>query len=163
VQTIAGPLTEGGIALDPRGTFLYAVASGTNSIMVYRINSYTGILTPATPSPLAEQSGAYTISIAPDGKSAYTIEDNNDLVSYALNNGKLTPVGNIYTHVFGQRIAVDPTSSFVYVPQACSNCPGGVYNVVNEFSIGSSGALTKFPASPVAAGTTPVGIAFTTQ
>lgn len=163
VQTIAGPSLAGAIAIDPRGTYLYAVGSGTNSILAYSINASTGLLMQANSSAMVEQDGAYTISIAPTGLFAYTIEKNNDLVSYALNNGAFTPTGSVYSQVYGQKIGIDPSGSFVYVPQACGNCPGGVYNVVNEFSIGGTGALTKIPGSPAAAGTTPWGIAFTTQ
>jgi 6-phosphogluconolactonase len=163
VQTIAGPLSVGGIALDPHGTYLYAVGPGTNSILAYSVSASTGLLTPAGSSPMVEQNGAYTISISPTGLFAYTIENNNDLVSYALDNGVFTPIGSVYARVYGEKIGIDPSGSFVYVPQACSNCPSGVYNVVNEFSIGSTGALTKISGSPAAAGTTPWGIAITTQ
>jgi 6-phosphogluconolactonase (cycloisomerase 2 family) len=162
-QTIAGPSDVGGIALDPHGTYLYAVGPGTNSILTYSINASTGLLTSAGSSPMAEPNGAHTISISPTGQFGYTIEDNNDLVSYALNDGAFKPIGSVYAQVYGQRIGIDPSGSFVYVPQACSNCPSGVYNVVNEFSIGSTGTLAKIPDSPVAAGTTPWGVAFTTQ
>jgi 6-phosphogluconolactonase (cycloisomerase 2 family) len=162
-QTVAGPSMGGGIALDPHGTYLYAVGSGTNSILAYSVNASTGQLTPARSSPMVEQSGAYIISVSPTGQFAYTIENNNDLVSYSLSNGAFTSVGSVYPLVYGQRIGVDPSGSFVYVPQGCSNCPGAAYNVVNEFSIGGTGALTKISGSPVAAGTTPWGIAFTTQ
>ena len=162
-ETIAGPSSLGGIALDPHGTYLFAVGAGNNSILAYSIDASSGLLTPAGSSPMVEQDGAYTLSISPTGQSAYTIENNNDLVSYKLNNGVFTPIGSVYAQVYGERIGIDPSGSFVYVPQACSNCPSGVYNVVNEFSIGSTGALTKIPGSPVAAGTTPWGIAFATQ
>jgi DNA-binding beta-propeller fold protein YncE len=163
VQTIAGPLSLGGLALDPHGTYLYSVGSGTNSILTYSVNASTGLLTVAGSSPLLYQDGAYTISISPTGQFAYTIEKNNYLVSYVLSNGVFTPIGTVYSQVYGQRIGIDPSGSFVYVPQACGNCPGGVYNVVNAFSIGSTGALTRFPGVPVAAGTTPWGIAITSQ
>jgi 6-phosphogluconolactonase len=165
VQTIAGPSVPNtsGIALDPHGTYLYAVGTGTNSIETYSINASTGLLTLAGSSPMLEQNGAFTLAISPTGQFAYTIEDDNDLVSYSLSNGVFKPVGTVYTQVYGLQIGIDPSGSFVYVPQACSNCPGGAYNVVNEFSIGSTGALTKIHGSPVAAGTTPWSIAFTTQ
>jgi 6-phosphogluconolactonase len=165
VQTIAGPSNPNacGIAFDPHGTYLYAVGSGANSIENYSINASTGLLTPAGSSPTVEQNGAYTIAISPTGQFAYTIENNNDLVSYALSNGVFKPVGSVYAQVYGAQIGIDPSGSFVYVPQACSNCQGGAYNVINEFSIGSTGALTKISGSPVAAGTTPWGITFTTQ
>jgi DNA-binding beta-propeller fold protein YncE len=163
MQTIAGPSSADGIALDPHGTYLYAVGSGSNSILAYNINTSTGLLTPAPSTPMVEQQGAYTISVSPTGQSAYTIENNNDLVSYALKNGVFTPTGSVYAQVYGLKIGIDPSGSFLYVPQACGTCPSGVYNVIHEFSIGSTGALTKISGSPVAAGTTPWGIAFTTQ
>ena len=165
VQTTVGPSNSGAcaIAFDPRGTYLYTVGSGTNSILVYSINASTGLLRPAGSSSMVEQNGAYTIAISPTGQFAYTIENNNDLVSYALNNGVFKPIGSVYTQIYGQMIGIDPSGSFVYVPQACSACSSGVYNVVNEYSIGSSGALTKIPGSPVSAGTAPSSIAFTTQ
>jgi 6-phosphogluconolactonase (cycloisomerase 2 family) len=163
LETIAGPRAPGGIALDPHGTFLYAVGAGTNSILTYSMNASTGRLTPAGSSPMLERNGAYTISISPTGRFAYTIENNNDLVSYALKNGEFTPVGTAYKQVYGQRIGVDPSGRFLYVPQACGNCPGAVHDVINEFSLGRKGELKKLPGSPVAAGRTPWGIAFTTR
>jgi 6-phosphogluconolactonase len=162
VQTIAGPSNPGAIAIDPHENYLYAVGSGSDSIQTYTINASTGLLTLLNSSPLVEQNGAYTISVSPTGQFAYTIENNNDLVSYALNNGVFTPIGSTYPHRYGTMIGIDPSGSFVYVPQACSaNC--AVYNVVYEFSIGGTGALATIPGSPVLAGTTPVEIAFTTQ
>jgi 6-phosphogluconolactonase len=163
VQTIAAPLSVGGIALDPHGTYLYAVGPAANSIQAYSISASTGLLTPAASSPMLEHNGAYTISISPTGLFAYTIENNNDLVSYALDSGVFTPTGSVYAHVYGQRIGIDPSGRFVYVPQACGNCASSVSNFVNEFSIGPTGALTQIPGSPAAAGKTPWGIAFTTQ
>ena len=163
VQTITGPLQGGTIALDPRGTYLYAVGAGANSIQAYRINPSTGLLTPASSSPMGTRTGAYTISISPNGRFAYTIENTSDLVSYAVNDGVFTPIGSVYSQVYGARIGIDPSGRFVYVPQACSNCSGAAYDVVNEFSIGRTGALKKIPGSPVAAGKTPWDIAITTR
>jgi len=163
VQSVAGTSIGGNIALDPQGAYLYAVGPGTNSILAFSVDASTGLLTPASPSPMVEQDGAYTISISPSGKFAYTIEKNNYLVSYTLQDGRFTQTGSVFAQVYGERIGIEPSGSFVFVPQACSYCQSGVYNVVNEFSIGSTGALTKLSSSPVAAGTTPWGIAFTTQ
>jgi|GEM_PF-2416682 len=162
-QAEAGPAQGDGLALDPAGGYLYAVGAGSNSISTYSIDQGSGLLKPVKSSPLVEQNGAYTISVSPNGQFAYTIENNNDLVSYALSNGAFTPVGKTYSGIYGEQVAVDPSGSFVYVPQACSKCPSGVYNVVHEFSIGSSGALTPLPVSTVAAGVTPWGITVTSQ
>lgn len=163
MQTIPGPTLGGAIALDPSGNYLYVVGSGNNSILTYGVNATTGLLTQANLSQMLEKDGSYTIAVSPTGQYAYTIENNNDLVSYAISNGALTPIGTPYSGVYGLQIAVDPSGSFVYVPQACSNCPSGVYNVVNEFSIGSTGALSKVAGSPIASGVTPVGITVTSQ
>ena len=163
VQTIAGPGGLGTVALDPRGKFLYAVGSSNNSILVFSVNAFTGLLTLAASSPMVEKDGAFTISIAPNGKSAYTIENNNDLVSYALIKGVFTPIGSVYSRIYGQRIGIDPKGKFLYVPQACGNCSSQVHDVVHEFSIGRTGVLKKIAGSPVNAGVTPWGIAFTTR
>lgn len=162
-QTIAGPSSGFGLALDPAGAYIYAVGSGNNFIQAYAINGTTGLLTLSKSSSMLEQNGAYTITVAPSGKFAYTIEANNLLVSYAVQNGQFTPVGTAFAGVNGMQIGIDPTSSFVYVPQACSYCINGVYNVVNEFAIGSNGALTRMPTGTIAAGKTPWGITITTQ
>jgi 6-phosphogluconolactonase len=150
-----------GIALDPAGNYLYV--TGSNAILSYSIDPASGLLKLAKSSPTAEQMGEITIALSPNGQFAYTIESDNELVSYTVSNGAFTPVGKVYLGVYGQQIAVDPSGSFVYVPQACNNCPGGLYNVVHEFSIGSTGALTPLPGSTIAAGVTPWGITVTSQ
>lgn len=163
LQSIPGPDSGDGIALDPAGNYLYAVGSGTNSILTYSINAASGLLTQTKSSAMMEKNGAYTIAVSPNGLFAYTIENNNDLVSYSVSNGVFLPVGSVYSGVYGEQISIDPSVSFVYAPQACSFCQSGVYNVVNEFAIGSTGALTKISGSPVAAGVTPWGITLTSQ
>jgi 6-phosphogluconolactonase (cycloisomerase 2 family) len=157
-QTLPGPVQGDALALDPAKNYLYAVGSDTNSILTYSINPISGILTQTKLSAMVKQSGALTIAISPAGQFAYTIEGDSDLVSYSISNGAFTPVGKAYSGVYGEQIAVDPSGSFVYVPQACSFCPSGVYNVVQEFSVGSTGALTPLSVPGVAAGVTPWGI-----
>lgn len=156
----------GGIALDPGKSYLYAAAS--NFLLAYAIDPTSGLLTLAKSTTMATthmtiQTMAYTLALSPDGNSAYTIENNNDLVSYTVSNGAFTPVGTIFSGVYGQQIAVDPSGSFVYVPQACSNCPSGIYNVVHQFSVAKTGALSPLPTPTVASGVTPWGITVTSQ
>jgi 6-phosphogluconolactonase len=162
-QTLKGPVQGSSLVVDPAQNYLYAVGGGTNSILTYSIDASSGLLTEAKLSAMVEQNGAYTISISPSGQFAYTIENNNDLVSYSINNGMFTPVGIVYPGVYGGQIAIDPSGSFVYVPQACSYCPSGLYNVVHEFSVGSNGALTPLSSPTVAAGVTPWGMTLTSQ
>jgi 6-phosphogluconolactonase (cycloisomerase 2 family) len=161
LQTIPGEFNSA-IALDPAGTYLYQV--GSNSILSYVIDPSSGRLSLSKSSPTALQPGGpYTITLSPSGQFAYTIENNNDLVSYSVNNGMFTPMGIVYTGVYGEQIAIDPSGSFVYVPQACSNCPSGLYNVVHEFTVGSNGTLTPLSSPTVAAGITPWGITLISQ
>ena len=162
LQTLPLPSQLGeGIALDPGGNYLYAV--DRYSLLSYGIDPVSGLLSLKNSTLQAEPNGAYTISLSPDGHFAYTIENNNDLVSYAVTGGVFAPVGAIYPSVYGLQIAVDPSGSFVYVPQACSNCPSGVYNVIHQFSITRTGGLVPLTAPTVAAGRTPFGITVTSQ
>jgi 6-phosphogluconolactonase len=162
-QTLPGPVQGLTLAMDPAQNYLYAVGAGTNTILTYSIDAISGLLAQAKSSAMAEQNGAYTIAVSPNGQFAYTIENNNDLVSYSISNGAFTPVGKAYPGVYGAQIAVDPSGSFVYVPQACSFCPSGMYNVIQEFSVGSTGALTPLSVPRVAAGVTPWGITVISQ
>lgn len=151
----------GGIALDPGRSYLYA--AGSNSLLAYGIDPASGLLSLAKSTPTAKQKGAYTISLSPDGNFAYTIENGDDLVSYTVNNGTFIPVGTIFSGVYGQQIAVDPSGNFVYVPQTCSSCPSGIYNVIHQFSIGKTGALTPLATPTIASGVTPFDITVTSQ
>jgi DNA-binding beta-propeller fold protein YncE len=140
----------------------YLYAADRLSLRSYAIDPVSGLLSLKNSSTQVE-GGAYTISLSPDGHFAYTIENNNDLVSYDVNNGVFIPVGTIYTGVYGLEIAVDPSGSFVYVPQACGNCPSGVYNVIHQYSITKTGRLAPLATPTVAAGMTPFGITVTSQ
>jgi 6-phosphogluconolactonase (cycloisomerase 2 family) len=163
LQTL--PLNVGSaLAMDPAGSYLYAV--GSKSILSYSIDPVSGLLKLAKSSLAFGESGAFTIALSPNGQFAYTLEGNNNtfnLVSYAVSNGTFTSVGKVFPGMWGFQISVDPSGRFVYMPLACSFCPDGIYNVIYEFSIGSTGALTPLPGSPVPAGVTPLGITVTSQ
>ena len=162
IQTLPGLVGGDGIALDPAGATLYAVGSGTNAVSTYSIAAATGLLTLAGSSPLLERNGAYTIALSADGRYAFTIENNNDLVPYTIAKGALTPSGPTISGVYGEQIAIDPSGAIAYVPQACSNCPSGLYNVVQQFTIGTAGSLTQL-AAPAASGVTPWGVTVISQ
>ena len=151
LQTLATQ-QYGDIAADPGGLYLYV--AGASALMSYAIDPASGLLSLAKTTPTAEMGGAYTIAISPNGNYAYTVEG-NDMVSYTVSNGVFTHVGTVYPGVYGQHIAVDPSGSFVYVPQACSYCASAAYNVVHEFAITTTGALTPLVTPTIAAGVTP--------
>lgn len=162
VQTVTGIGSGAGGALDPGGNFFYVADATKNVILAYSINASTGMLTLADTSPMA-LGASYTLAVSPTGQFAYTIENTTNLVAYSINNGVFKSIQTT-TGLFALKLTVDPSGSFVYAPQACSaNCPGGVYNVVSEFAIGSTGALTSISGSPVTTGITPTGITITTQ
>jgi len=161
LQSVPLPSQFGeGIALDPAGSYLYA--ADRDSLLAYGIDPVTGLLSLTKSTPQARK-GAYTLSLSPNGNFAYTIENSTDLVSYSVSGGAFVPLG-IYPGVFGLQISVDPSGGFVYVPQACSsNCPGGAYTLVHQFSITKTGSLLPLPTPTVASGVTPFGITVTSQ
>jgi 6-phosphogluconolactonase (cycloisomerase 2 family) len=158
VTTLPGPVEAGGLAVDPAGTFLYAVGAGSNSVDTFAINPSTGAITPATPSPLELQNGSYTITIDPSGKFAYTVEASQTLVAYSLQDGVLTGLNSGYTGALGSlQLTIDPSGSFIYAPQT------GSENSVSGFQIGASGTLSALPDSPTATGEWPFSMTITSQ
>jgi 6-phosphogluconolactonase len=158
ISTVLGPTQGRGLALDPAGTFLYAVGAGTNYVESFAINSITGAISPSTASPLVLQDGAFTISITPSGQFAYTVEKGQTLVAYRLQNGIFTSLGASYAGALGSlQLAMDPTGTFIYVPQT------GTANSISEFRIDTSGSLSELSGSPAAAGGWPQSIMITSQ
>jgi 6-phosphogluconolactonase len=158
IATAPGPTTGGGLAVDPAGKFLYAVGSGSNSIFAFTINPTTGEITPSTPSPLALQDGAYTISLDTSGRFAYTVEQGQTLVAYSVQNGILTSLGGSYSGALGSpQLTIDPTGSFIYAPQ------DGTVNSVSGFRINASGTLSGLPGSPTPSGQWPFSMTITSQ
>ena len=158
VTSIPGPAQAGGLALDPSGTLLYAVGAGSNSINTFTISSSTGAITASTPSSLELQDGAYTISIHPSGRFAYTVEAGQKLVAYGLQNGMFTSLNSIYSGALGSmQLAIDPSGAFIYAPQTGSS------NNVTGFRIDASGTLTALPGSPTMTGQQPMSVTIISQ
>ena len=166
LQNVSGPTAGQGLALDPAGRYIYAVGAGQDSILTYNVSSSSGLLAQAFTSPMGQPNGAYTITVSPNGKFAYTIENTDYLDSYLIQNGSLTLVGQSLAGINAYQIAIDPTSTFLYAPQFCQYCfplYTGPANVVNELSIGSTGMVTVVAGSPVASGGAPTGITIISQ
>ena len=144
--------------MDPAGHFLYV--AGQSLLQSYSIDPASGMLSLAKSTTTTQ--GAYTITISPDGNYAYT-DGGPILASCTVGNGVFTPLGTVYAGVYGQQIAVDPSGSFVYVPQACSYCGSSQYNIVHEFSISKTGALTPLATPTVPSGVTPWTITIISQ
>ena len=134
------------VAVDPQNRFLFAGDIFHGVLHVFNINSSTGALSEIGASPYATVDEPEAIAIDPSGTHVYVAGQHyNSVGGFSLSAaGMLTP------------IAGSP-----YATSGLQHGPEGV--IINEFSIGSTGALTKIPGLAVAAGTTPWGIAFTTQ
>ncbi len=151
VATVPAP-TGNGLAVDPAGTFLYAVGFA-NSIQTYRIDSTTGAIALAVSSPTATHAGSFTIALDPVGRFAYTVEAGQTLVAYSLQNGVFTSLGDFSSGALGSvQLAIDPSGSFIYAPQT------GTDNDISGFQIGSSGFLSPITGSPIPSGKQPFSI-----
>jgi DNA-binding beta-propeller fold protein YncE len=107
---------------------------------------------------LVLQDGAYTISIDPSGKFAYTVEQGQTVVAYSLHSGIFTSLNSTYSGALGSlQLAIDPSGSFVYAPQT------GTENDVSGFRINPSGTLSTLPGSPTPSGQAPFSITITSQ
>ena len=162
----------------PRAEFLYVVNPRVG-IIGFSIGS-NGALTPIAGSPFTVNN-PQAIAVVPSGKFAYLV-NGNLLAYAIGSNGALTLIGtyaagNFFRSFFfdasrpelsatdprlqfqfprqdhgngggeGYRVITDPLGKFVYVTSALSE-NGQIYG----FSIGSDGALTPVPGSPIAVG-----------
>lgn len=156
VATVPAP-TGNGLAMDPAGTFLYAVGFA-NSIQTYRIDSTTGVPTLAVASPTATHGSSFTIALDPVGHFAYTVEAGQTLVAYSLQNGVFTSLNDFSSGALGSvQLAIDPSGSFIYAPQT------GTDNDISGFQISPSGFLTPIADSPTPSGKQPFSVTIISQ
>jgi 6-phosphogluconolactonase (cycloisomerase 2 family) len=145
---------------DTTGAFLYVIAGvppAMSTLKSYSINGTTGVLTQiGTTGPLAQCSHGHNVTISPNNSFVYVAcEDSGVVYSFQRNangvaiNGVLTPVpGPAGAPATAPTVAVDPTSSFLFV---------GATNSVTVFSINpNNGTITPIqPQSNFQAGNTP--------
>lgn len=138
---------------------VYAANNGEGSLVAFTVNAATGALSSAGTVTLGAGTAPAAVSLAPNGKFAYSAYSNGTQVAgytIAANTGALQAIsGSPFATGFVQGspypdIAVDPTSHFLYLASAKDN-------QVVAFSIDqSTGALTK--VGLFAAGNGPAGI-----
>jgi 6-phosphogluconolactonase len=153
--TDTGPFS---LAVDPSGSVLYTanVAAAGGSISAFTVNSTTGVLSPASPQPLAIPAVNF-ISIDPQGSFLFVTE-NNAIALYPITKATALLGAAVAGPAFAAgskpySVSVDLTGQFVYVAN------NGAANV-SEFLLDSStGVLTPMQGSPVAAGNNPTFIA----
>jgi 6-phosphogluconolactonase len=149
------------LAVHPNDKFVYALTSTPAQILGYNFDSSTGALSPLSGFPVSlNASGEMGLAISPNGGFLYTSNPNTNLItSFVItSSGALTPLATT-TPVNGSPVFLnfDGTGNVLFATNIGGPLGGGS---VSEFNVSLSGALTEAAGSPVLAGTTPVGAAF---
>lgn len=152
-------------AIDPLNRFLYVIDAANNlptapfnQILVYGINTTSGVLTAVTGSPFSSGTNEALAGVAaePSGKFVY-VTNYASVLSFAVNAaGTFTPgMGSPFNSSFSQvNAAVDPSGKYLYVINPYSASSISAYTIN-----GTTGSLTPLPGSPFAAGNASSGIA----
>jgi 6-phosphogluconolactonase (cycloisomerase 2 family) len=156
-QVSATPDTTYSI-IDPYGRFLYVAELSNNLIYAFQINQSTGALTAVMNSPFSTNvNGPVSLIADHSGQYLYAINLNNGTISgYTIDQtqtatgGAITPFTSNPTIATGSSpsySALDPTGTYIYVPDS-------VANSVTTYTIGSGGALTNTnTTTPIASAT----------
>ncbi len=160
-----------GIAIDPRGRFVYTANSDDSSVSMFTIDQTTGVLTPTTPAsvsvmiPSSMLSSPGFLTVDPTGKFLYTatyLSEGAAIFMYSINQttGALTPTSpaTVYTGGNPFQVLVSPNGKFVYVVDNLSSSQEnfGVW----QYTVNSStGVLTPNDPPAVGAGNGPTEIA----
>lgn len=142
--------------IDPTGSFLYVTDSTSNLVWGFTINQLTGALTATQPNPnypvgaspsdvLVDHTGAYLYVInGTDGDiSGFTITAGTGVLVPNAPAVAAPPytAGSLLGPSSGPSFgAIDPTNTYVYVPDGGTNVYG--------FTIGATGLLTTVAGSP---------------
>jgi 6-phosphogluconolactonase (cycloisomerase 2 family)/uncharacterized caspase-like protein len=145
-----------GIAIDPKGRFLYVTNSNSDNVSAFTINLSTGELT-ASGSPFASGASPGGIAVDPTGKFLYVANKGGANVSaYMINSstGALSKVNGspFSTGATPDGVAADPTGKFLYVAN------NGSANVSAYAISPGTGALSEVRGSPFPSGAAPLGV-----
>jgi 6-phosphogluconolactonase len=135
------------LAIDPAGGFLYVANALSNNISVFSINSSTGALTAVAGSPFAINLSPLSMELSPSGNFLYVSAPSSPtgvIAVFSLSAGvpSLVSLTNTADNV-PSGIAIDPGGAYLYAANSTANS-------ISIYSIGSSGALTEVPQSPLA-------------
>ncbi len=160
-----------GIAIDPRGRFVYTANSDDSTVSMFTINQSTGVLTPTSPASvntlisgeLLSDPGFLTVD--PTGSFLYVTAQEStgatvDMFAINQTTGFLTPTSpaTAYTDGVPFQVVVDPSDKFAYV---VNNLSGGENtNGVSQYTLdASTGILTESTlAAPAGNGPTAVAV-----
>lgn len=133
--------------IDPYGRFLYVAGFNGNLVYAFQINASTGALTAVMGSPFSTNvNGPVSMIADHSGQYLYVINNGNGTISgytidqtLTVTGGAITPFTanpTIPTGSSPSYSALDPTGTYIYVPDSSAN-------TVTTYSIGSGGALTN--------------------
>jgi 6-phosphogluconolactonase (cycloisomerase 2 family) len=169
--TVATGWLPQGIAIDPKGRFVYTANTDDSSVSMFTINQKTGVLTPASPATVSTLlpgellSEPAFLTVDPTGRFVYVSALDSDgstvsMFSIDQTTGALTPTSPATVEAGGIpfQVVVAPNDKFAYV---VNNLSGGAYTAgVVEYMVDSAtGVLTPSPAFAVEAGNAPTAIA----
>jgi 6-phosphogluconolactonase (cycloisomerase 2 family) len=149
VQALSGAGSTEYMAIDPSGTYLYAVSEP--NLTSYKIGS-SGTLTSI--GSVSGPTDVGSVVVAPSGKVLYVLNASGHAIdAYSSSAGVLTALANSPFNVSSsgdpEQMAIDPSGSYLYVVEQSTD---GLYG----FTIGSDGALTAMQSgSSFAVGQTP--------
>jgi 6-phosphogluconolactonase len=138
------------IAIDPKGSYLYAANSAANSISIYSIAS-SGLLTEVPQSPLAD-AFQHPISLVLDSTGSYLYAANqgsNNVATYSITSGTGFPVevtdSPFATETEPSFLAVDPNSKYLFVGNQTGSAgiqafgiASGSLNTIATYSVGNT-------------------------
>jgi 6-phosphogluconolactonase (cycloisomerase 2 family) len=150
--SVPGPLQS---IVDPTGRFLYIANSNTNNVTGLQINTVDGSLSclgspaPAPPcTPFTDGTLNFPVGVAEDGLGKFvyvTDAGGDDLVhGFSVNaDGSLTqlaPTSSFATGSLPGFPAIEPTNTYLYVPNSGSN-------TITGFKINANGSLSEVTAA----------------
>lgn len=126
--TAMSPITAGtnimGMAIDPKGQFLYAADNGANQVASFSIQS-SGALSQVTGSPFAAGTQPVAVTVDATGAFVYTANaGSNDSSAYKAASGALTQVAGSPFSAAGTSVTIAPqpgsvvidsTNQFLYI------------------------------------------------
>ncbi len=138
------------LVMDPAGAYLYVMNAGSDNISIFSIDSSTGGLTQVPNSPVSlGQITPLNMQVTPDGNFLYVTtvgtQITGEIVGYSLNAGQLTLIGVTQSDGLNPAgLVIDPKGAYLYAGNNAASSSS-----ISIFSIGSNGALTEVPGSPL--------------
>jgi len=159
VSTLFGPILTGvqSIALDPQGTLLYALASGSITAIRYPASATPGVQTPQTGGNFAgnwtsaaiDATGQYLVAFDPTAKAISTFQITP--ITGAATDGALTFVNKVSVAGNPASFAFDPAGQYVVVSDSTANTVTAYSftpTATTVFTPLTGGAIITLPTTP---------------